>query len=470
MKYENVLFGKECREKLIEGVNLTADAVEVTFGPNGKNSIIAMGSDVKITKDGYHTAMVVNDKDPYISMGIKLVQDTCKKTAKDAGDGSSTTAILMREIVNSYKDIENPIKVARNLKNWVNLTLDYIKRNLTKEVSTKEEIFNVATLSANNDPVIGELIAEAFNKVGKDGIVTFEESEDVKDRIDYSKGFRIDNGYSSPYFINSPKGICELENVRVYISDTKLEDTNVIANIADKAVRDKKALLLIAPEFDSEILVFLASNLNLLKSCTVISPAHRNYRNILVNDMRALLGETMECKNVIITKDTTTFMGCDSDQEAVNNIIKDVRTIIEGGELNDFDMNFHKKRLANFTAGIATIYVGGYSQIEVRERYDRIEDAVCATQAAMEEGIVTGGGITLLKTAEHLFEMCDETQSKFLDILKTPNKLLGVTKVDETIIEPFLVTKISLENAVSTASMILTADVAIIGNTNNYMN
>lgn len=470
MKYENVLFGKECREKLIEGVNLTADAVEVTFGPNGKNSIIAMGSDVKITKDGYHTAMVVNDKDPYISMGIKLVQDTCKKTAKDAGDGSSTTAILMREIVNSYKDIENPIKVARNLKNWVNLTLDYIKRNLTKEVSTKEEIFNVATLSANNDPVIGELIAEAFNKVGKDGIVTFEESEDVKDRIDYSKGFRIDNGYSSPYFINSPKGICELENVRVYISDTKLDDTNVIANIADKAVRDKKALLLIAPEFDSEILVFLASNLNLLKSCTVISPAHRNYRNILVNDMRALLGETMECKNVIITKDTTTFMGCDSDQEAVNNIIKDVRTIIEGGELNDFDMNFHKKRLANFTAGIATIYVGGYSQIEVRERYDRIEDAVCATQAAMEEGIVTGGGITLLKTAEHLFEMCDETQSKFLDILKTPNKLLGVTKVDETIIEPFLVTKISLENAVSTASMILTADVAIIGNTNNYMN
>lgn len=470
MKYENVLFGKECREKLIEGVNLTADAVEVTFGPNGKNSIIAMGPDVKITKDGYHTAMVVNDKDPYISMGIKLIQDTCKKTAKDAGDGSSTTAILMREIVNSYKDIENPIKVARNLKNWANLTLDYIKRNLTKDVSTKEEIFNVATLSANNDPIIGELIAEAFNKVGKDGIVTFEESEDVKDRIDYSKGFRIDNGYSSPYFINSPKGICELENVRVYISDTKLDDAKVITNIADKAVKDKKALLLIAPEFDSEILVFLASNLNLLKSCTVISPAHRNYRNILVNDMRALLGETMECKNVIITKDTTTFMGCNSNQEAVDNIIKDVRTIIEGGELNDFDMNFHKKRLANFTAGIATIHVGGYSQIEVRERYDRIEDAVCATQAAMEEGIVTGGGITLLKAAEHLFEMCDETQSKFLDILKTPNRLLGITEVDETVIEPFLVTKISLENAVSTASMILTADVAIIGSINNYMN
>ena len=470
MKYENVKFGKDCREKLIEGVNLTADAVEVTFGPEGRNSIIAIGPDVKITKDGYHTAMMINDRDPYVTMGIKLVQDTCKKTAKDAGDGSSTTAILMREIVNSYKDTENPIRVARGLKEWTGKALDYIKNNLTKPVTTKEEIFNVASLSANNDPIIGELIAEAFNKVGKDGIVTFEESEDVKDRIDYSEGFRIENGYSSPYFINSAKGICELEDVRVFISETKMDEVKPVIAMAEQAVKDKKSLLLIAPEFDSEILVFLSSNLNLLKSCTVISPAHRNYRNILIEDMRALLGSSMECKKVIITKDTTTFLGCESDKEKVDNIVKEVRATIEAGKLNDFDLNFHKKRLANFTAGIATIYVGGYSQVEVRERYDRIEDAVCATQAAMEEGIVTGGGITLLKASENLFELCDETQSKFLDILKTPNRLLGVSNVDETVIEPFLVTKISLENAVSTASMILTADVAIIGNTNNYMN
>ena len=156
MKYENVKFGKDCREKLIEGVNLTADAVEVTFGPEGRNSIIAIGPDVKITKDGYHTAMMINDRDPYVTMGIKLVQDTCKKTAKDAGDGSSTTAILMREIVNSYKDTENPIRVARGLKEWTGKALDYIKNNLTKPVTTKEEIFNVASLSANNDPIIGE--------------------------------------------------------------------------------------------------------------------------------------------------------------------------------------------------------------------------------------------------------------------------------------------------------------------------
>ena len=249
-----------------------------------------------------------------------------------------------------------------------------------------------------------------------------------------------------------------------------MDEVKPVIAMAEQAVKDKKSLLLIAPEFDSEILVFLSSNLNLLKSCTVISPAHRNYRNILIEDMRALLGSSMECKKVIITKDTTTFLGCESDKEKVDNIVKEVRATIEAGELNDFDLNFHKKRLANFTAGIATIYVGGYSQVEVRERYDRIEDAVCATQAAMEEGIVTGGGITLLKASENLFELCDETQSKFLDILKTPNRLLGVSNVDETVIEPFLVTKISLENAVSTASMILTADVAIIGNTNNYMN
>lgn len=324
MEYENVKFGSDCRERIIAGVNLAANAVAVTYGPNGRNAIIRTNEGVKITKDGYHTAMMVNDKDPYISMGIDIIQNICRKTAKDIGDGTSTSAILAREIVNKYQNTEDPIATSRKLQKYVSDVVEELRLH-KKEITGIDDLVKVATVSANNDPVIGKLVAETFEKVGKDGIVTFEESEDVKDRVDYSEGFRIDNGYSSPYFINTPKGNCELENVMVYISDTKMEEVNKVVELADSAVRAKKSLLLIAPEFDSEILVFLSQNLELLKSCTVISPNHRNFREIMLRDMRELLGPSSTCKKVIITKNNTTFLGCSSNIEEVRKIVKNIR-------------------------------------------------------------------------------------------------------------------------------------------------
>ncbi|MDO4465416.1 MAG: TCP-1/cpn60 chaperonin family protein [Bacillota bacterium] len=463
MNYANVKFGNECRDKLIEGVNLVADAVACTYGPNGRNVIIRTPGGVKITKDGYNVASMVNDQDPYIMMGVEIIQDICKKTAKDVGDGTSTSAILARAIVNKYKDCEDPIQVTRDLSTFTDKVISYLEE-YKLNVKSKEDLVKVAALSANNDQTIGNLIADAFDKVGKDGIVTFEESEDVKDRVEYTEGFRIDNGFSSPYFINTSKGTCELENVLVYISETKMEELNDVVKLADRAVKEKRSLLLLAPEFDSEILVFLSSNTNLLKSCTVISPNHRNFREIMLKDMRALLGTSSVCKRVSITKDHTTFMGCDSDQEEVAKRVEEIRNTLRDSRLGDIELEFYKKRLANFTSGIATIYVGGYSKVEAKERYDRIEDAVCATQAALDGGILPGGGVMLREVAEALFKQ----DPSFYEVLKTPSNLLHTEKnspkemFDNGVIEPFLVTKTVLQNAVSTASLILTADAAVL--------
>ena len=339
--YANVKFGNECRSKLIEGVNLAANAVEVTYGPSGKNSIVSIGGQIKITKDGYNTVMMVNDPDPYIGMGIKLIQETCQKTAKDVGDGSSSSAIMVRELVNSFKDFPNSIQVSRELQNLSQKMIFLLQGN-ARPIANKEDLVKVASISANNDPIIGNVVAEAFNQVGKDGIVTIEESDGVKDKVEYSEGFRIDSGYYSPYFINTSKNTCELENVRVYISDIKMEELKEVVRIADQAVKDKKSLLLIAPEFDSEILVFLSSNLNLLKSCVVLSPNHGNFRNIMLQDMRLLLGDSMECRKVVITKDTTTFVGLsDIDSE---ERIQEIRSLIEEGDLPEMELNFHRKR------------------------------------------------------------------------------------------------------------------------------
>lgn len=481
MNYANVKFDQDAREKLIEGVNLIADAVEKTYGPQGKNVCIKYPTSVKITKDGATVAAAVNDPDPYISMGIEVMRDISVKTAQTIGDGSTTSLVIARALVNEFKDCENPIELSRELSQDCSKTIDYLK-TFKREVSSPEDLEKVATLSANNDPIIGKLVSEAFTKVGKDGIVQFVESEDVSDRVEYTEGFRIDSGFSSPYFVNNFKGQCVLENVMVYISDTKMEETKKISEIAGRAMVANKSLLLIAPDFDSEIILNLARNLydkqgnDKLKSCTVKSPEHRNFREIAIEDLRILLGESMTCQKVIISQDNTTFIGTEGDPEKIKNRIASIRSVIEEGKVTEMEMNFHKKRLANFTSGIATIYVGGYSEVEIKERKDRVEDSVMATQAALESGILPGSG--------SIWRVPSSVSGKLYDVLQIPFKLLSQGKdlnVDDIfwngynfksgeygdlyemgIIEPFAVTEHSLLNAVNTASLILTCDCLIL--------
>ena len=482
MNYVNVKFGQDCRSKIISGVNLCADAVQTTFGNNGTNSIILTSGGVKVTKDGYHTALEVNDADPYVTMGIKLVQDTCKLTAKSVGDGSSSTAILIRDLVNNFSDNPNPIQLTRNLKLWGENVIKELESQKL-ECTTKEDLEKVATISANNDTAIGKIVAEAFDKVGQEGVVTIEESEDVIDRIDYSDGFRIDRGYSSPYLVNTSKNTCELENVYVYISETKIEEIKKIADIAERCIKNKQSLLLMAPNFDSEIIIGLSNNMKsgVLNSCTVITPGRHNMREEWLTDLRILLGESSICQKVILTKDHTTFIGCNSDKEAIENRVKYLREKIEAKELNEYDLKIYKKRLANFTSGIATIYVGGYSYVDMKERYDRIEDSVCATQAAMTDGVLPGGGVALRKIADNflgynsnLFFENTDPQNLFYCTLRNFSEYLNTEEytteemIKNGVIDPFLVEKTVIENAIATASLILTANVAIV-NMNTYL-
>lgn len=479
----NVKFNDECKESLLQGVQLITDAVATTFGPNADNVCIYQSNGVKITKDGATVCRAVNDPDPYVQMGIELVRKASVRVAKRVGDGSSTVCVLIRELINKCKDTENPIQTFRDLKEEVAKVIDYLDKNkIIINSDDVESLRKVATLSANGDKTIGDTVAEVFNKVGKTGIVQIEQSDELKDRVDYSTGFRIKSGYKAPYFVNTAKGTCELENVYVHISDVKMEEVKELAEIADKALKNKQSLLVIAPGFDSELIVFLKSNLDLLKSCAVISPNFRSYRQTLIEDIQDLLGPSSTCKKVVVTRDTTTFSGYTSNQVKIENKIQDLKAIVAENALSETEMNFHKERLANFTSGIATIYVGGISEAEISERYDRYEDAVMATEAALVGGILPGGGMALLKSAIKYPGM-------ILDpILKAPYNELRVgdldipedfwygwnwrtTEVgnlyDMGIVDPFLVVKTALEEAVSTGGIILTCKCSIL-NLNNY--
>lgn len=513
MNYDNVKFGSDARSKIIEGANLAAAAVEVTYGPNAANVLIRKNGLLKSTKDGATVMDSVNDLDPYIQMGIDVIKEASIRQAKTVGDGSTTVAILANEIINQYKDNPDPIKVSRYLKKAGEEIIEYLKK-YKKEISSLEDIKKVATLAANNDSTIGDIIAEAFYKVGKDGLVTYQESEDVKDRVEYTEGFRIDNGYESPYFINTSKNECVLENCIVYISDTKLDEGKAMEELAGKAYKEGKSLLLIAPEFESGLTLFLARNMfnkdgsKKLMSCEVTSPNFGVMRETMLEDMRILFGETSECEKVVITKDSTTFTGY-HPSDRLEARIQSVRDTLKDSILSEIEEMFHQKRLANFTSGMATIYVGGFSQVEMKERCDRFEDAIMATKCAMDGGVLPGGGLALSKASFeeelniNLFESPDDIKLK--EILRTPYKKIfnsepidrydvrkhprcyqngacaelifkdnymqklkfWETDVDvdlykKGIIDPYLVVKATIENAISVASTILTTNCTIL--------
>lgn len=478
MNYDNVKFGSEARAKIMEGANLATKAVEITFGPNAANVLIRKGGILKSTKDGATVMDSVNDPDPYIQMGIDVIKEASIRTAKTVGDGSTTVAILANEIIKQYKDDPDPIKVSRYLKIASEEVIKELEKH-KKEISSKEDIARVATLSANNDSVIGNIIAEAFYKVGKDGLVTYQESEDVKDRVEYTEGFKIDNGYESPYFINNSKNECILENCVIHISTTKLEEGKEMETLAGKAYKEGKSLLLIAPEFDSGLTLFLARNMfnqdgsKKLMSCEVVSPCFGNMREIMLEDMRILFGETGECDKVVITKDSTIFIGY-NPSDKIEARIQSVRDILKDSVLSEIEEAFHQKRLANFTSGMATIYVGGYSKLEMKERCDRFEDAIMATKCAMIGGILPGGGLSLANVIQRtpleikLENVLKTPYQKIWNCQFTPNNIdLWINSAEQDfynlgIIDPFLVTKTTLENAIAVASTILTTNCTIL--------
>lgn len=477
--YENVKFDADAKKKILAGAKLVYEAVRRTYGPKASNMCIKTPAGVSITKDGATVAQWVNDSDPYVSMGIELMQNISIKTAKDVGDASSTAIILSQAILDCYQGTNDAIQLTRDLAKECQIVIDWLKTK-RRVITSEEDLIKVATIATNGDAHLGELVGKAFYKTGIDGVVTFSESEDVSDSVEYSQGFRIESGYASPYFINNPSGGCTLENVYVHISDVAITDYSKIVPVANYATEKGKSLLVIAPKFDSEVFVFLSNNLSKLKSCVVTSPNFGNYRDIMIKDLKHLFGDSGICEKVVITKDNTTFIGYTPDEGWIKTEVQNIRKVIEENNVPEFDINFQKKRLANFTSGSANIKIGGFSKVEIKEKLDRVEDAVRATQCALQEGILPGGGLALLNA-------CHDLQLPVLSIiLATPfmtlvdydeqKAFLGQSfwngydvksnKVcdfyENGIIDPFLVVTRALENAVNTASLILTIAGAII--------
>ena len=482
----SVLFNENAKTPLIDGVNLIGQAVATTFGPNGKNVIIKNRSGIHITKDGATVARFVNNDDPIVTMGIDVIRQIATKTAKDVGDGTTTSVVLAQAIVNELKDnTDHPIQLQRDLEEDVKKVITYLE-SIKKEISSYEDLVKVATLSANNDSVLGKLIADAYQKVGKEGVVNFEESTDITDSIIYTDGMQLESGYASPYFINSDKNTCELENVYIAISNEKLTEIKQIVPIAEEALKlgqklDRKmSLLVIAPKIESQIIKFLIMNAEKLPSCAIVTPNHGIYRDIVLDDMRAIIGDSMICDKIEIGKDQSILIGGNKKEDVVESKIQDVKRKLENTSLSEFEILFNKKRLANLAGGIATILVGGYSKVEIVEKKDRVEDAIAAVKAALDGGVLPGGGVGLLSAGSLDLKYLKNIIIEPLNILIKNSNIMFKYNIDNPwigtnfktgqfgdmyemgIIDPFLVTKTALTNAVSAASLILTNGCSIL--------
>ena len=480
---EKVMFNENVKEKLINGVNLLADAVKTTYGPNGQNVIIKHRGGIHITKDGATVATYVSTENPVEEMAIDVIREVAKKTAKDVGDGTTTSIVLAQALINEIKELDdNPIVIQRKLQEDCQKIIKYLEEN-KKEIDSFEDIKKVATISTNNDEKLGTLIADAFNKVGKYGVVSIGESTGIEDTYEVTEGMQIESGYLSPFFINSEDNTCTLENVLVYISKDKIKENKDILDIADEAYSKRLSLLVVAPDIDSTVQrTLLLNKQNGFESCCIKSPNTGYYRDIMIGDMKQILGPTSICQKVVITKDTTTFIGCQSNCD-FKETIQGIENIIQRGNLSEPELLFQNKRLANFAGGICTIKVGGFSEVEIKEKKDRIEDAICATKAALEGGVLPGGGKALyeasyiptlsynkyLKTPQDI--ITKNIQSKVSERYSHPYKVWEGWNIktgnfgdlyEEGVIDPFLVTKTALENAVSAASLILTNGCSII--------
>lgn len=481
---KNVIFNDDVKNSMLKGVQLISDAVGTTYGPNGRNVIIKTLGGIHITKDGMTVATNMVSDDPYEQMAMDVVTELSQKTAKDVGDGTTTCVLLTKAIVDAYKDVkDNPIGVQRMLQDQTKKVVAWLE-NKKKPVENFEDLVPVATVAANNDPKIGALIAEAYTNVGKYGIVNIEESQLCEDSCELHEGLQLDSGFASPFFINTQNNTCELENVLVYITQESIMKNADILPIAEKALQQQKSLLIIATNMETFIQEAFLKNAreHILESCFVKMPHHGIYKDMFIDDLKRLLGSTMTCDKVIVSKSATTFIGCHTDCDNTKHI-EEIEYKLKNPELSETEQRIYSKRLANFKGGICTIKVGGYSQTEIKEKKDRIEDAVCATKAALLHGTLPGGGVSLYRASQELD--LDDTFKKALQvplITLAKNSTVSINAIKDSdfettidfkkekvgnaykmgVIEPFQVTKVSLENAVTAASLILTSGCSII--------
>lgn len=440
MAAKEVKFSTDARARMLRGVDILANAVRVTLGPKGRNVVLAKSFGApRITKDGVSVAKEIELADKFENMGAQMVREVASKTNDEAGDGTTTATVLAHAIVTEgAKAVAagmNPMDLKRGIDKAVSAVVDDIKAR-SKKVSTSNEIAQVATISANGETEIGKIIAEAMDKVGKEGVITVEEAKSFATELDVVEGMEFDRGYISPYFVtNSEKMVCELDNPFILLHEKKLSGLQAMLPVLEQVVQAGRPLLIIAEDVEGEALATLVVNKlrGGLKVAAVKAPGFGDRRKAMLEDIAILTngqliseetGMKLEnvtikmlgtCKKVVITKENTTIVSATTDSEEVKSRCGQIRRQIEE-TTSDYDREKLQERLAKLSGGVAIIHVGGATEVEVKERKDRVEDALNATRAAVEEGVVPGGGAALLYASKALESIKPENDEQRVGI------------------------------------------------------
>ncbi len=521
MAAKDLKFSEEARSAMLKGVNTLANAVRVTLGPKGRNVVLGkkFGSPV-ITKDGVTVAKEIDLKDSYENMGAQMVREVATRTNDTAGDGTTTATVLaqaiFREGVKNVTAGANPMALQRGIQRATEVAVADLERQ-SKKIKDKDELANVASVSANNDREIGELIAEAMDKVGKDGVVTVEESRTLETALDIVEGMQFDRGYLSPYFVTNPDRMeAVLEDPLILIHEKKIGAMRELLPVLELAANQGRTLLIISEDIEGDALPTLVVNKlrGTIKVCAVKAPAFGDRRKAILEDIAALtgarvitedLGVKLEnvtaddlgtAKRVIVDKDNTTIVEGAGEARDIQGRVSTIRRQIEE-TTSDYDREKLQERLAKLAGGVAVIRVGASTETEMKEKKMRVDDAVNATRAAAQEGIVPGGGIALLRAARALdkLELTDEDEQTGVRILRRAleepvrriaenagvDGAIVIGKVEESkgkqgynaangkyedlvaagIIDPTKVVRTALQNASSVAALLLTTGAAI---------
>lgn len=520
---KDIKFNKDARELLKSGVDQLADAVKVTLGPKGRNVVLGKKFGApQITKDGVTVAKEIELEDSFENAGAQLVKSVASKTGDDAGDGTTTATILTQAIVTEgLKNVAagaNPMDLKRGIDKAVNKVVDFIKNNAEIVGNNYDKIEQVATVSANNDPEIGKLLADAMRKVSKDGVITIEESKTRDTNIDVVEGMQFDHGYLSGYFVtDTDKMEVLMENPYILLYDKKISNVKDFLPILQPAAESGRPLLVIAEDVDSEALTTLVVNRlrGGLKICAVKAPGFGDRRKAMLEDIAVLTGgvvisedkgltldkATLEmlgsAKKVTVSKDFTTIVDGAGSKESIAERVNAIKSEIANTK-SQYDKEKLQERLAKLAGGVAVLYVGANSEVEMKEKKDRVDDALCATRAATEEGVVIGGGTTYIRAQEALKDLkgdnpdeqtginivCRAMEEPLRQIVSNAGGegAVVVNKVREGkgdfgynarcdkyedlraagVIDPAKVARVALENAASIAGMFLTTECIVV--------
>ncbi len=517
MPAKDVIFGDTARAKMVEGVNILANAVKVTLGPKGRNVVLERnwGAPV-VTKDGVSVAKEIELQDKIMNMGAQMVKEVASKTSDNAGDGTTTATVLAQAIVREgMKYVAagmNPMDLKRGIDKAVEAVVAELAK-IAKPTTTSKEIAQVGSISANSDNSIGERIAEAMDKVGKEGVITIEDGKSLIDELEIVEGMQFDRGYLSPYFINNPeKQIAVLDNPYILMTDKKVTNIRDLLPVLEQVAKASRPLLIVAEDVEGEALATLVVNniRGVLKTCSVKAPGFGDRRKAMLEDIAILTGgqviteetglnledATLEmlgqAKRIEINKENTTIIDGNGDASAIQTRVKQVRVLMDDAA-SDYDREKLQERIAKLAGGVAVIRVGAATEVEMKEKKARVEDALHSTRAAVEEGIVPGGGVALLRAREAVKVKGDNADQDagiqiVMRALEEPlrmivanageeasvvvNKVMegkgnfGYNAANDTygdlvemgVLDPAKVTRSALQNAASIASLMLTTD------------